>query len=55
MKKRLVQFVQFAARHTGAAIDLPYSSAGLRAYAESFADIRAAFEFARMFPAPAFG
>ena len=46
MKKRLVQFVQFAARHTGAAIDLPYSSAGLRAYAESFADIRAAFEFA---------
>ena len=46
MKKRLVQFVQFAARHTGAAIDLPYSSAGLSAYAESFADIRAALEFA---------
>ena len=45
-EKRLVQFVDFPACNAGLPLTLPYATSGLRAYAESFADIRAAFDFA---------
>ena len=45
-EKRLVQFVDFPACNADVPLTLPYATSGLRAYAESFADIRAAFDFA---------
>lgn|GEM_PF-904338 len=45
-KKRLVQFVDFTANTNTETTSLPYASSGIRAYAESFPDIRSLYDFA---------
>lgn len=46
IKKRLVQFVELSTWHASNPISLPYATSAIRAHADSFSDVRAAFDFA---------